>query len=153
MRRSLQVKSSCRVGVNRQPCGDMQGSIYPGQRRCSAYLTRCLRIASREKSSSHNSSHSFDRKGTMKKVLLAVLLFGFCLTILSLGKVIAADKGPVDAVLHGCKSELETFCRNVTPGEGRLLACLYAYEDQLSGRCDYALYDASAQLERAVAAL
>lgn len=89
----------------------------------------------------------------MKKVLLAVLLFGFCLTILALGKVIAADKGPVDAVLHGCKSELETFCRNVTPGEGRLLACLYAYEDQLSGRCDYALYDASAQLERAVAAL
>jgi hypothetical protein len=41
----------------------------------------------------------------------------------------------------------------VTPGEGRLLACLYAYQDKLSGRCEYALYDAATRLERAVAAL
>lgn len=39
------------------------------------------------------------------------------------------------------------------PGEGRILACLYAYGDKLSGRCEYALYDAAVQLERAVAAL
>lgn len=89
----------------------------------------------------------------MKKVLFAVLLLGFCLTLIFAGKVVAADQGPVDTVLQGCKSEIETFCKGVTPGEGRLLACLYAYEDQLSGRCDYALYDASAQLERAVAAI
>ena len=36
---------------------------------------------------------------------------------------------------------------------GRILACLYAYEDKLSGRCEYALYDAANQLERAVTAL
>jgi hypothetical protein len=41
----------------------------------------------------------------------------------------------------------------VTPGEGRILACLYAHEDKLSGQCEYALFDAAAQLERAVAAL
>ena len=34
-----------------------------------------------------------------------------------------------------------------------MLACLYAYNDKLSNRCEYALYDASAQLERIVAAL
>jgi hypothetical protein len=34
-----------------------------------------------------------------------------------------------------------------------VLACLYAHEDKLSGACDYALYDAAAQLERAVNAL
>jgi hypothetical protein len=34
-----------------------------------------------------------------------------------------------------------------------VLACLYAYEDKLSARCDYALFDAAAQLERAVAAM
>jgi len=82
-----------------------------------------------------------------------VLFLGVCLTVLFVGSAFAADKGPVDTVLQGCKSELETFCKGVTPGEGRLLACLYAYQDQLSGRCDYALYDASAQLERAVAAM
>ena len=38
----------------------------------------------------------------------------------------------------------------MTPGEGRVLACLYAHGDKLSGRCEYALYDAAAKLERAV---
>ena len=59
----------------------------------------------------------------------------------------------VQTVVNGCKQELETYCKDVTPGEGRVLACLYSRSDKLSGRCEYALYDAAAQLERAVAAL
>lgn len=59
----------------------------------------------------------------------------------------------VKSVLDGCQKELETYCKDVTPGEGRVLACLYAHGDKLSGQCEYALYDAAAQLERAVAAL
>ena len=65
----------------------------------------------------------------------------------------AAEPSLVDQVKEGCKAELTTHCKEVTPGEGRLLACLYAYEDKLSSRCDYALYDAAARLEHAVAAL
>ena len=65
----------------------------------------------------------------------------------------SAGSDPVETVLTGCKKELEAYCKGVTPGQGRLLACLYANEDKLSGRCDSALYDAAAQLERAVAAL
>jgi hypothetical protein len=38
----------------------------------------------------------------------------------------------------------------VVPGNGRQLACLFAHGDRLSGRCDHALYDASAQLDRIV---
>ena len=56
-------------------------------------------------------------------------------------------------VVTGCQQELTRYCDTVTPGEGRLLACLFAHEDKLSGRCDYALYDASAQLERVIAAI
>ena len=63
------------------------------------------------------------------------------------------SKGPVDTFLEGCKVELESYCKEVTPGEGRLLACIFAYEDKLSSRCEYALYDSAAQLERAVSAL
>jgi len=81
------------------------------------------------------------------------LLLGFCLVVLFVGNVFAAEKGPAETVLNGCKKELETYCKDVTPGEGRLLACLYAYGDKLSVRCEYSLYDAAAQLERAVAAL
>ena len=69
------------------------------------------------------------------------------------GLAFAAEKGPVDIVADGCKTELDTYCKGVTPGEGRILACLYAYQDKLSSRCEYALYDASAQLEKAIVAL
>ena len=41
----------------------------------------------------------------------------------------------------------------MTPGRGRVLACLYAHEDKLSTRCEYALYDAAVQLERVISAL
>ena len=64
-----------------------------------------------------------------------------------------AGQDLVKTVADGCKTELETYCKNVTPGESRILACLFAYQDKLSGKCEYALYDASVQLERAVAAL
>lgn len=59
----------------------------------------------------------------------------------------------VPKVMEGCQKELDTYCKAVTPGEGRLIACLYAYSDKLSGRCEYALYDASQQLEAAIAKL
>ena len=41
--------------------------------------------------------------------------------------------------LQHCASELQTHCAAVTPGEGRLLACLYAYGDKLSAQCELAL--------------
>lgn len=79
--------------------------------------------------------------------ILSLFLF-----IMLTGTGLAAE-GLVDSVAKGCKKELKSYCSQVTPGEGRVLACLYAHEDKLSGQCDYALYDAAAQLERAVAAL
>ena len=87
----------------------------------------------------------------MKRSLLCLSLI--CLIALFAGMAFAEEKGPVETVLDGCKKEIDTYCKDVTIGQGRILACLYAHEDKLSGRCDYALYDAAAQLERAVAAL
>jgi hypothetical protein len=70
-----------------------------------------------------------------------------------LRRISFAQKGPVETAMEGRRQELDTYCKGVTPGEGRLLACLYAFEDKLSGRCLYALYDAANQLEWAVMAL
>jgi len=78
-------------------------------------------------------------------VALAVLLLGIT--------GVNAEQGLVETVANGCKMEIEKYCSQVTPGQGRILACLYAHEDKLSAKCEYALYDAAAQLERAVAAL
>ncbi|KPK39707.1 MAG: hypothetical protein AMJ69_04940 [Gammaproteobacteria bacterium SG8_47] len=74
-------------------------------------------------------------------------------TLLIISSAASAQQGLVETVLEGCKTELESYCSKVTPGEGRILACLYAHGDKLSGQCEYALYDAAAQLERAVAGL
>lgn len=68
--------------------------------------------------------------------------------------VTAAMQGELGArVRDGCSSELTQYCAEVTPGEGRLLACLYAHGDKLSGTCELALYDAAARLERAISTI
>lgn len=59
----------------------------------------------------------------------------------------------VETVVQGCEAEIQAYCSQVSPGEGRMLACFYAHEDKLSGQCQYALYSASAQLDQAISAL
>jgi len=56
----------------------------------------------------------------------------------------------LETFTEGCQKELTTFCKDVTPGEGRILACLYAFQDKLSPSCEYALYDSAAQLEKTI---
>ena len=73
--------------------------------------------------------------------------------VLLFTSTVSAQQGIVETVAKGCATELETYCKGVTPGEGRILSCLYAYGDKLSGQCEFALYDAAAQLERFVASL
>jgi hypothetical protein len=85
----------------------------------------------------------------MKKWMMMVALL-----LLTLPAVAAEDplqkgvQGALDTFTQGCQQELTTFCKNVTPGEGRILACLYAFQDQLSPKCEYALYDSVSQLDR-----
>ena len=77
--------------------------------------------------------------------ILGILVFS--------GVASAAEKGIVETFKEGCKADLETYCKDVKPGDGRLLACLYAHSDKISARCEYAVYDAASQLERALTAL
>jgi hypothetical protein len=91
------------------------------------------------------------REKKMRK--MSMYLAVVCCVMFLGGIAVAQQKGPVEKVLDGCNKEFETYCKNVTPGDGRLLACLYAYEDKLSARCEFALYDAASQLERVLTAL
>ena len=80
-----------------------------------------------------------------------------CLVCLIIVLIISSNAGAIESLIKsiatGCEKELKSYCSKVTPGEGRLLACLYAHNDKISGKCEYALYDAAAQLERFVSAL
>jgi hypothetical protein len=86
----------------------------------------------------------------MRRALVWMAVTGM---VLVFSGIVSAQQTLVESVVKGCDKELKTYCKDVTPGDGRGLACLYAYSDKLSGQCEYALYDAAVQLERAVAAL
>jgi len=74
------------------------------------------------------------------------------LTLLLVGNLCAADIGLVEAAVEDCRKDIETYCQNIRPGEGRLLTCLYAHKDQLTLGCAYDLTNASAELQQAIEA-
>lgn len=84
----------------------------------------------------------------LKTIMTSLLVIAFVSAFAT-----AALANPVKTFVEGCEKELTAYCADVTPGEGRVLACLYAHQDKVSGQCEYAIYDAAVQLERAVAAL
>ena len=64
-----------------------------------------------------------------------------------------AEETLADGLKKACHKELTTFCKGVPQGHGRILACLYAFEDKVSDQCVTAVYNAAVELENAVNAL
>jgi hypothetical protein len=86
----------------------------------------------------------------MRNAMVWTVVIGI---MLAFSGVVSAQQTLIDSVVKGCDKELKTYCKDVTPGEGRGLACLYAFSDKLTPQCEYALYDAAVQLERVINAL
>ena len=84
----------------------------------------------------------------MKKT--TVMLTLLALAVLGTNGVLAqdAEEDPIQNAIDACTPEIEAYCNQVTPGDGRLLACFYAHEDKLSGACSWALYEGAARLEQ-----
>ena len=74
-------------------------------------------------------------------------------TLLFFAAPVSAQDDLIDYVLDSCESDINNFCSQVTPGEGRLLHCMAAHEDKISGQCNYALYQAATVLEQLGAAM
>ena len=86
-----------------------------------------------------------------------VMISAACLALMWIPSTTSAQSnlrdrvaGAIEAVQGACASDISNFCGNVTRGEGRVLLCMQAHEDQLSRRCQFALYRASRGLERAI---
>jgi hypothetical protein len=86
----------------------------------------------------------------MKKNRITMCL---ALAAMAIGFQAQAQDSMVQHVLDSCEVEIESFCSQVTPGGGRLLHCAAAHEDKLSGRCNYALFQASSALQQIAAAV
>ena len=80
-----------------------------------------------------------------------IIVVGIVLAVSATGAW--AQEDIIDNVIAACQPEIDAYCSEVTLGEGRLLACFYAHEDKISGRCQYAVYEAAALLEQFAAAI
>ena len=77
---------------------------------------------------------------TMMGITAAITLFA--------GSSTFAQETLLDHLVSACASDLENYCSQVTPGNGRLLHCMAAHEDKISGQCEYAFYQAATLLEQ-----
>jgi Cysteine rich repeat len=75
-----------------------------------------------------------------------------CLLLLA-GGAASAEDTVLTRVREACGTEIDRLCSNITRGNGRVIACLYAHQDEISHRCDYVLFDAAAQLQEIMGAM
>jgi hypothetical protein len=84
--------------------------------------------------------------------LLAKLGILLSLAILPTGSVSAQDAGKaileklnarVKKLESVCAKDIKKHCSDVTPGEGRMVYCMQAYEDKISPSCAFELEDAA----------
>ena len=85
----------------------------------------------------------------LPKSILVIVAMGVLLSVMPA----AAQQDIVDRTMEACKADIESYCSQVTPGDGRLLACFVAHEDKISGQCSYSLYQAMAEFDAFVNAL
>jgi hypothetical protein len=77
----------------------------------------------------------------MKKTALSLL------SLLAVTGSALAQDTLLDHVAQACQADMDKYCANVTPGEGRLLNCAAAYRDQLSDQCTGAIVAAAMIIE------
>ena len=83
-----------------------------------------------------------------KYVVSLIVTVGLCIVTNTM-----AQESLVDNVIKACETDIKTYCSQVTPGHGRMLHCMAAHEDKISGSCEYALYRAATILEQLTAAI
>ena len=83
-----------------------------------------------------------------KKITLLTLAAG-----IFFGSNLMAQDSLVEHLIMACETDIESYCSQVTPGEGRMLHCMAAHEDKISGQCQYAFYQAATVLEQLATAV
>ncbi len=63
------------------------------------------------------------------------LPFAFLFAALSISLHPAAAQAPGGALKQDCGADVQRFCRAITPGEGRVVACLISHSDKIAPRC------------------
>ena len=61
---------------------------------------------------------------------------------------LAATHAPAQGMLERCEADIETYCADVEPGDGRVVSCLYAHSATISDECHAATDETARLLER-----
>jgi len=76
------------------------------------------------------------------------MIWAAAVVVIFSGPIAMAQETLLDHLVTACESDLQNYCSQVTPGNGRLLHCMAAHEDKISGQCEYAFYQAATLLEQ-----
>jgi hypothetical protein len=86
--------------------------------------------------------------------LLVILSAGAASAQSDVGKTILEKLTAKVAKLESaCAKDIKKYCRNVTPGEGRMIYCMEAHEDKISAKCTFELRDAASSVQTTADAL
>ncbi|WP_436636868.1 cysteine rich repeat-containing protein [Microbaculum sp. FT89] len=86
----------------------------------------------------------------MTKPVSGAQLFALCLASAVL---LLPQPSRAQGVLEACEEPIETFCSEVTPGDGRIISCLYAHENHLGETCANTISDVGDILDHVFATI
>ena len=93
----------------------------------------------------------------MPRRLLVAISIGF--TALGMAALPAASQTPiakkfidkteaaVKMLQSACSADIQSYCKTVTPGEGRLVFCFLAHEDKVSDKCYNKFFEVAENIE------
>lgn len=99
-----------------------------------------------------NSFYAFLGLGACLAVVGHVPAYARAETAVAKDVVAKAEKF-IGKIKAGCEADIQSFCSKVTPGEGRLLLCMMAHEDNISDKCYTSLLDAGDAVELTVSSI
>jgi len=80
--------------------------------------------------------------------LLVILSLGSASAQTNIGKTILEKMTAKVAKLeNSCAADIKKYCKDVTPGEGRMIYCMQAHEDKISAKCAYELEDTAGSVQ------
>ena len=95
------------------------------------------------------STHLLARLGVLS--LLVILSVGSASAQTNLGKTIVEKlSAKITKLENACRGDIKKYCKDVTPGEGRMIYCMQAHEDKISPKCTYELGEAAGSVQATV---
>jgi hypothetical protein len=92
------------------------------------------------------TTHLLARVGVLP--LLVILSVGSASAQTNIGKTIVEKLTAKIAKLESsCASDIKKYCKDVTPGEGRMIYCMQAHEDKISPKCAYELGETAGSVQ------